>query len=76
MKNHWCSCNIQAWRIWLNSELAKPPECLEYVVVHEMAHLLERGHGDGFVALMDRLLPAWRLRQAELNNYPLAQEAW
>ena len=77
MKTRWGSCNIQARRIWLNSELAKkPPGLLEYVVVHEMAHLLEPGHGDGFVSLMDRFLPAWRLRQADLNSYPLAQEVW
>jgi predicted metal-dependent hydrolase len=77
MKTLWGSCNIQARRIWLNSELAKkPPGCLEYVLVHEMAHLLERGHGDGFVSLMDRFLPAWRLRRADLDSYPLAQEAW
>lgn len=77
MKTRWGSCNIQARRIWLNSELAKkPPGCLEYVLVHEMAHLLGRGHGDGFKSLMDRFLPEWRLRQADLNSYPLAQEAW
>lgn len=58
MKTRWGSCNTQARRIWLNSELAKkPPGCLEYVLVHEMAHLLERGHGDGFKSLMDRFLP-------------------
>jgi hypothetical protein len=77
MKTRWGSCNTQARRIWLNSELAKkPPGCLEYVLVHEMAHLLERGHGDGFKSLMDCFLPAWRLRQADLDSHPLAQEAW
>jgi predicted metal-dependent hydrolase len=77
MKTRWGSCNTQARRIWLNSELAKkPPGCLEYVLVHEMAHLLQRGHGDGFKSLMDRFLPAWRLRHADLDSYPLAQEAW
>ncbi len=77
MKTRWGSCNIRARRIWLNSELAKkPPGCLEYVLVHEMAHLLERGHGDGFKSLMDRFLPSWRLRQAELESHPLSQEAW
>jgi predicted metal-dependent hydrolase len=77
MKTRWGSCNTQARRIWLNSELAKkPPGCLEYVLVHEMAHLLERGHGDRFISLMDRFLPEWRLRQADLDSHPLAQEAW
>lgn len=77
MKTRWGSCNSEARRIWLNSELAKkPPGCLEYVLVHEMMHLLERGHGDGFKALMDRFLPFWRLRQSELESYPLSQEVW
>lgn len=77
MKTRWGSCNTGARRIWLNSELAKkPPACLEYVLVHEMTHLLERGHGDGFKSLIGRFLPSWRLRQAELESYPLAQEDW
>lgn len=77
MKTRWGSCNTQARRIWLNSELAKkPPRCLEYVVVHEMAHLLERGHGDRFKALMRKFLPSWRSRRAELDGHPLPQEDW
>lgn len=77
MKTRWGSCNIQARRIWLNSELAKKsPGCLEYVLVHEMSHLLERGHGDGFKFLMDRFLPSWKQRQADLDTYPLSQEVW
>ena len=77
MKTRWGSCNIRARRIWLNSELAKrPPGCLEYVLVHEMVHLLERGHGAAFKSLMDRFLPAWRLRQADLESYPLARKFW
>jgi predicted metal-dependent hydrolase len=76
MKTRWGSCNIRDRRVWLNSELAKkPPGCLEYVLVHEMAHLLERGHGHRFISLMDRFLPEWRLLQADLDGYPLAQEA-
>lgn len=68
MKTRWGSCNIQAQRIWLNLELAKKPvQCLEYVVVHEMMHLLERYHNDRFTALMDRHLPEWRLHRGELN---------
>ena len=77
MKTRWGSCNSRARRIWLNSELAKkPPGCLEYVLVHEMTHLLERGHGEGFKTLMDGFLPSWRLRQSELESYPLSQEVW
>ena len=77
MKTRWGTCNPDARRIWLNLELArKPPSCLEYVVVHEMAHLIERRHTDRFRALMDRLLPSWRLRRDELNRAPLAHEEW
>ncbi|MBF4354882.1 M48 family metallopeptidase, partial [Vibrio anguillarum] len=58
MKTKWGSCNIQAKRIWLNLELVKkPPECLEYILVHELVHLLERNHNERFKAHMDRLLP-------------------
>jgi predicted metal-dependent hydrolase len=61
MKTRWGTCNIQAKRIWLNLELIKkPPHCLEYVVVHEMVHLLERYHNQRFFAYMDQFLPQWR----------------
>ncbi|WP_202943502.1 M48 metallopeptidase family protein [Geobacter metallireducens] len=64
-------------RIWLNLELAKKPApCLEYIVVHELAHLLERHHSDRFTALMDRFMPQWRLYRDELNRAPLGHEAW
>src|ERR1035437_3975934 len=77
MKTKWGSCNRRAARIWLNLELAKKdPACLEYVVVHEMAHLLERNHGERFTKLMDSLLPDWRSRRDALNNAPLADEVW
>ncbi len=77
MKTKWGSCNSRARRIWLNLELAKKPErCLEYLVVHELMHLLERRHSDRFVALMDKHLPRWRLRRDELNSTPLAHESW
>lgn len=60
MKTRWGSCSPRAGTIRLNTELArKPPECLEYLVVHELAHLLEPTHSLRFVALMDRVLPAW-----------------
>lgn len=77
MKTKWGSCNATAKRIWLNLELAKKPvECLEYVVVHEMAHLLERHHNDRFISLMDDCLPQWRTYRDELNTAPLAHESW
>lgn len=77
MKTRWGSCNINARRIWLNLELAKkPPQCLEYVLVHELVHLLERRHNDRFRALMDRFMPSWRLHRDVLNRSPLAHETW
>lgn len=77
MKTRWGSCNIEARRIWLNLELAKKePLCLEYILVHEMVHLLERHHTDRFRELMDRIMPDWRLRRDELNKAPLAHEDW
>lgn len=67
MKTRWGTCNIQAKRIWINLELArKSPECLEYIVVHEMVHLLERHHNQRFKGLMDRFLPLWRHLRREL----------
>ena len=77
MKTRWGTCNPDARRIWLNLELArKPPSCLEYVVVHEMVHLIERRHTDRFRDLMDRLLPRWRQHRDELNRAPLAHHEW
>jgi predicted metal-dependent hydrolase len=73
MKTRWGSCNPKARRIWLNLELAKrPPRCLEYIVVHEMVHLLVRKHDRKFVAHMDRVLPQWRQVRDELTQAPLA----
>lgn len=77
MKTKWGSCNRESGRIWINLELAKKhPHCLEYVVVHEMAHLLERNHGERFAKLMDSLMPDWRARQDALNAAPLSKEQW
>ena len=77
MKTKWGTCNADARRIWLNLELAKKPvQCIEYVMVHELVHLLERHHSDRFVAIMDRNLPQWRVLRQELNAAPLAHEAW
>lgn len=71
MKTRWGSCNVRTGKIWLNLELAKkPPECLEYVVVHEMAHLIEPSHNGRFKALMDRYFPHWRHVKALLNADP------
>jgi predicted metal-dependent hydrolase len=69
MRTRWGTCNIRARRIWLSLELAKyPPACLEYVVVHELVHLLERGHNAKFYGFMDKYLPDWRVRKKELNR--------
>lgn len=69
MKTRWGSCNPKAKRIWLNLELVKKsPTCIEYVVVHEMTHLLERKHNERFIAYMDKFLPNWRAIKAELNG--------
>ena len=77
MKTKWGACSIEPRRIWLNLELAKKPvQCLEYIIVHEMAHLLERHHNDRFTELMDGLMPQWRLYRAELNRSPLSHETW
>lgn len=77
MKTRWGSCNPEARRIWLNLELAKKPSsCLEYILVHELVHVLERHHSDRFRELMDRLMPPWRLYREELNHAPLAHEEW
>lgn len=77
MKTKWGSCNTQAKRIWLNLELAKkPPQCLEYILVHELVHLLERKHNERFKTHMDKLLPDWRERQSLLNKMPLAFNSW
>jgi predicted metal-dependent hydrolase len=77
MKTKWGTCNIEAGRIWLNLELAKKSLlCLEYIVVHELVHLLERHHNDRFVAIMNQALPNWRYLRDELNREPLAHEDW
>ncbi|MBI1194921.1 MAG: DUF45 domain-containing protein [Gammaproteobacteria bacterium] len=71
MRTRWGTCNIRARRIWLSLELAKRPfECLEYVVVHEMAHLIEAGHNARFYAVMDEFLPGWRTHREALKRLP------
>jgi predicted metal-dependent hydrolase len=77
MKTKWGSCNPTAGTIRLNTELAKKPkECIEYIVVHEMIHLIESTHGPRFVALMDRFMPAWRETRELLNRLPARHERW
>src|SRR3990170_1824084 len=77
MKTKWGACNVKVRRIWLNLELAKKPaQCLEYIIVHELLHLLERQHNDNFFALMNEHLPQWRSRRSELNAAPLGHARW
>lgn len=77
MKTKWGSCNVKKRRIWLNLELAKkPPHCLEYVILHELVHLLERKHNDTFMLHMDKLMPQWRTYRDELNNFVLEHAVW
>lgn len=72
MKTKWGSCNIEKRMLWFNIELAKKPiDCIEYIVVHEMVHLLERNHNKNFIILMDKFLPNWRVQKKILNELPL-----
>jgi len=77
MKTKWGACSVDARRIWLNLELAKKPvQCLEYLIVHELTHLIEPHHNDRFVSLMDRHLQHWRHHRKILNEAPLGHAAW
>lgn len=77
MKTKWGSCNPRQGHIRLNTELVKKPmDLVEYVVVHEMAHLLAPTHSDRFVAILDQHYPTWREARAELNELPLGAERW
>lgn len=77
MKTKWGACNRETGHIWFNLELAtKHPDCLEYIVAHEMAHLVERNHGERFTNLMDQLMPDWRARRDLLNKSPLGHQEW
>ncbi len=77
MTTKWGTCNREAKRIWINLELAKKPiECLEYIIVHEMVHIIERHHNDKFMALMSKYLPKWKLLKNELNNTPVSHIDW
>ena len=69
MKTRWGSCTPKTRKVRLNLELAKrPPECLEYIVVHELVHLIESSHNSRFKALMDQFYPDWRLCRKELHS--------
>lgn len=77
MKTKWGSCNHRAGHIRLNTELVKKPRhLLEYVIVHEMVHLLEPTHSEQFTQLLDKNYPIWREARAELNELPLTAETW
>jgi predicted metal-dependent hydrolase len=77
MKTQWGSCSASTKGIRLNSELAKkPPICLEYIIVHEMVHLIERRHNERFTALMDKYMPLWRHYRDILNTTLLGYEEW
>jgi predicted metal-dependent hydrolase len=77
MKTKWGSCNHKAGHIRLNTQLVtKPKDLLEYVIVHEMVHLIEPTHTDRFLAILGKHYPTWREARAELNELPLAAEAW
>ena len=77
MRTRWGTCNPRARSIRLNTELVKKPaECLEYVVVHEMVHLLEASHNARFKALMSRYMPNWAVYRQMLNRLPVRHEEW
>jgi predicted metal-dependent hydrolase len=77
MKTKWGSCNRKNGTIRFNTDLAKKPRaCLEYIVVHEMTHLLERTHNQRFIALMHQFLPKWQASREVLNSLPVRNESW
>ena len=77
MRTRWGTCSRNRKRVWLNLELTKKPrEYIEYIVVHEMVHLLEKHHNGSFAAYMDKFLPKWRHYKEALNRIPLRHENW
>jgi predicted metal-dependent hydrolase len=77
MKTKWGGCNHRMGHIRLNTELVKKPKHLiEYVIIHEMAHLLEPTHSERFITILDKHYPTWRDARAELNELPLSAQAW
>lgn len=77
MKTKWGGCNPAKRNVRINTELAKkPPQCLEYIFVHELAHLLAPTHNALFVSVMDRFMPDWQTRREQLNQLPVRHEDW
>jgi predicted metal-dependent hydrolase len=77
MKTKWGSCNHKAGHIRLNTELVKKPkDLIEYVVVHEMVHIIEPTHSERFISILSDNFPRWREARAELNEIPFAAEEW
>ena len=77
MKTKWGTCNIDQKRIWINLELAKKPIiCLEYIVLHELIHLLERHHNDNFLYHIEKCMPEWKFQKEELNRLPVSHGDW
>ncbi len=77
MRTKWGTCNSRAKRIWLNLELIKKPvDCIEYIIVHEMIHLIERKHNERFIIMMDKYLPEWKQLRMELNRFPVSHTEW
>lgn len=77
MRTKWGTCNVEDKRIWVNLELAKKPKnCLEYIIAHELVHLLERSHNERFIALMNKFMPKWRSHRDELNRLPVSHIDW
>ena len=77
MRTKWGSCNPKTGLIRLNTDLAKkPPQCLEYILVHELTHLLEPSHNARFQGLLDGFMPQWRQVKSELNRLPVRHEDW
>ncbi len=77
MKTRWGSCNRSTKKIWLNLELVKKPvSCIEYVLVHELIHLIEKKHNDNFIFLLDKHIPNWRSEKEKINEFILSHEKW
>lgn len=77
MRTKWGSCSYRTGNVRLNTDLAKkPPECLEYILVHELAHLLEPTHNQRFISLMDQFMPKWKFYKEQLNRLPVRHEEW
>ncbi len=77
MKTKWGTCTVARKKIWINLELAKKPTiCLEYIICHELVHLLERKHSDRFIKYMNEFMPKWRMNRELLNRLPVAHTDW